>query len=135
MSGSCVVFSLLCLRLHFGPSMPVLIPAGTPTPTIEDVEDEDSNSTEDTPMGAIVGGVVAGTLVIVAVVLAVLFKTVRLKASRGSSSKTSADDVKPTTRSGPVPADDARPQASEGSISQYPRPPQYPVAHQYPQAL
>ncbi|CAM9575149.1 unnamed protein product [Ectocarpus fasciculatus] len=90
---------------------------------------------EDTPVGAIAGGVVAGVLVIVAVILAVLFKTGRLKACRGSSSKTSADDVTPAPSSGPVPAGKARPQASQGPISQYPGRPQYPVAHQYPQAL
>ncbi|CAM9425240.1 unnamed protein product [Ectocarpus sp. 6 AP-2014] len=94
-----------------------------------------SSSEQDTPVGAIAGGVVAGVLVIVAVILAVLFKTGRLQSCRWSSSKTSADDVTPAPPRCPVPAGNARPQASEGPISQYPRPPQYPVAHQYPQAL
>ncbi|CAN0546466.1 unnamed protein product, partial [Ectocarpus sp. 8 AP-2014] len=86
---------------------------------------------QDTPVGAIAGGVVAGVLVIVAVILAVLFKTGRLKSCPWSSSKTSADDVTPAPPRGPVPAGNARPQASEGPISQYPGRPQYPVAHQY----
>ncbi|CAM9433048.1 unnamed protein product [Ectocarpus sp. 4 AP-2014] len=98
-------------------------------------ESTTSSSEQDTPVGAIAGGVVAGVLVILAVILAVLFKTGRLKSCRWSSSKTSADDVPPASSRGPVPAGTARPQASEGPISQYPRPPQYPVAHQYPQAL
>ncbi|CAN0559420.1 unnamed protein product [Ectocarpus sp. 12 AP-2014] len=96
---------------------------------------ETSSSEQDTPVGAIAGGVVAGVLVIVAVILAVLFKSGRLKSCCWSSSKTSADDVTPAPPRGPVPAGNARPQAGEGPISQYPRPPQYPVAHQYPQAL
>ncbi|CAM9405519.1 unnamed protein product, partial [Ectocarpus sp. 13 AM-2016] len=57
---------------------------------------------QDTPVGDIPGGVVAGTLVFVAVILAVLFNTGRLKASRGSSSKTSADDVTPAPPHDPM---------------------------------